>query len=250
MRQVFGGWGVAPKRKEVHSYDMVSHPLLQMSTSHIVVKRKVFCVGIIINITTNKYGGVFFMKKSTELFKNSLNELKNLKVLCVLGVLGALSIILYTITIQLGNFIQLGFDPVCNIFSSLLFGPVTGAIFGGAMDVLNFFLNPRGSFCPGLTFNAVLSGLFLGTMLYKKKPTAKRLIPVLLIDHLVINALLGTFWLVVTYGNGMLAYFPTRLISNLVKPFVETGIILVLHTALERSGLLQTLRQPFGHKNK
>ena len=41
MRQVFGGWGVAPKRKEYFSsYDMVSHPLLQMSTSHIVVKRK------------------------------------------------------------------------------------------------------------------------------------------------------------------------------------------------------------------
>lgn len=41
MRQVFGGWGVAPKRKECFSsYDMVSHPLLQMSTSHIVVKRK------------------------------------------------------------------------------------------------------------------------------------------------------------------------------------------------------------------
>ena len=41
MRQVFGGWGVAPKRKEqIRSYDMVSHPLLQMSTSHIVVKRK------------------------------------------------------------------------------------------------------------------------------------------------------------------------------------------------------------------
>ena len=43
MRQVFGGWGVAPKRKECFSsYDMVSHPLLQMSTSHIVVKRKFF----------------------------------------------------------------------------------------------------------------------------------------------------------------------------------------------------------------
>lgn len=188
------------------------------------------------------------MKKNTELFKSSLNELKNLKALCVLGVLGALSVILYTITIQLGNFIQLGFDPVCNIFSSLLFGPVAGGIFGGAMDMLNFFLNPRGSFCPGLTLNAVLSGLFIGSMLYKKKPTAKRLIPVLLADHLIINALLGTFWLCVTYGSGMLSYFPTRLISNLVKPFVETAIILALHTALERSGLLQMLRQPLGQK--
>jgi ECF transporter S component (folate family) len=185
------------------------------------------------------------MKKIQEFFKSSLEELKNLKVLCVLGVLGALSIILYSVTIQLGTFIQIGFDPVCNIFSSLLFGPVAGGVFGGAMDMLNFFLNPRGSFCPGLTLNAILSGLFIGSMLYKRKPTAKRLIPVLLIDHIVLNALLGTFWLYITYGEGMLAYFPTRLLSNLVKPFVETAIILVLHSALERSGLLQMLRQPF-----
>ena len=49
MRQVFDGWGVATKRKDwTDSYDMVSHPLLQMSASHIVVKRRFFCVGIII----------------------------------------------------------------------------------------------------------------------------------------------------------------------------------------------------------
>ena len=188
------------------------------------------------------------MKKTSELFKSSLKELKNLKVLCTLGVLGALSIILYTVTIQLGNFIQLGFDPVCNLMADLLFGPVAGGIFGGAMDMLNFFLNPRGSFVPGLTLNAILSGFFVGSMLYKRKPTAKRLIPVLLIDHLVFNAFLGTLWLCLSYGSGMLAYFPTRLLSNLVKPFVETAIILLLHTALERSGLLQMLRQPFGKR--
>ena len=41
MRQVFGWLGSCPETKRIYdSYDMVSHPLLQMSTSHIVVKHK------------------------------------------------------------------------------------------------------------------------------------------------------------------------------------------------------------------
>ena len=41
MRQVFGWLGSCPETKRIfNSYDMVSHPLLQMSTSHIVVNHK------------------------------------------------------------------------------------------------------------------------------------------------------------------------------------------------------------------
>jgi ECF transporter S component (folate family) len=181
-------------------------------------------------------------------FKDSLNELKNIKVLCVLGMLGGLSIVLYTITFQITDVLQIGFDPVCNILADCLFGPVVGGIFSGAMDMLNFFLNPRGPFNPGLTLNAIISGLFIGSMFYKKKPTPVKLCIVLLIDHVILNAFLGTFWLYLVNGSGMLAWFPTRLISNLVKPFIETAIILIIYKALETSGLLQMLRQPLKKK--
>ena len=190
------------------------------------------------------------MQKISQSLKNSLNEFKNIKVLCVLGMLGALSIVLYTITVQITDVLQIGFDPVCNILADCLFGPVVGAIFGGAMDMLNFFLNPRGAFNPGLTLNAIISGLFIGSMFYKRKPTPVRLLIVLLIDHVILNAFLGTFWLYLVNGKGMLAWFPTRLFSNLVKPFVETAIILIIYKALEASGLLQMLRKPFGNKQK
>lgn len=190
------------------------------------------------------------MQKNKQFFQSSLNEFKNIKVLCVLGMLGALSIVLYTMTFQVTDVLQLGFDPVCNILADCLFGPVVGSIFGGAMDMLNFFLNPRGTFNAGLTLNAIISGLFIGSMFYKRKPTPIRLLIVLLIDHVILNAFLGTFWLYLVNGSGMLAWFPTRLISNLVKPFLETIIILIIYKALETSGLLQMLRQPFGRKNK
>ena len=94
--------------------------------------------------------------QKTNAFKSSLAELKNIKVLCVLGMLGALSIVLYTVTFQVTDALQIGLDPVCNILADCIFGPVVGAIFGGAMDMLNFFLNPRGPFNPGLTLNAII----------------------------------------------------------------------------------------------
>ena len=181
-------------------------------------------------------------------FKDSLKELKNIKVLCVLGMLGALSIVLYTVTVQITDVLQIGFDPVCNILADCLFGPAIGAIFGGAMDMLNFFLNPRGAFNPGLTLNAIISGLFIGSMFYKKKPTPVKLCIVLLIDHVVLNAFLGTFWLYLVNGSGMLAWFPTRLASNLAKPFIETVIILIIYNGLEHSGLLQMIRKPLERK--
>ena len=181
--------------------------------------------------------------------KESLSELKNIKVLCVLGMLGGLSIVLYTITFQLTDVLQIGFDPVCNILADCLFGPAVGAIFSGAMDMLNFFLNPRGPFNPGLTLNAVISGLFIGSMFYKKKPTPVKLCIVLLIDHVILNAFLGTFWLYLVNGKGMLAWFPTRLASNLVKPFIETAIVLIIYKALDASGLIQMIRKPIGRKH-
>ena len=190
------------------------------------------------------------LKPKKQLFLSSLNELKNIKVLCVLGMLGALSIVLYTVTLQFGEYIQIGFDPICNILASILFGPVTGAIFGGAMDMLNFFLNPRGTFNPGLTLNAVISGLLIGSLFYKRKLQPIKLCITLFVDHLILNALLGTFWLYLITGPGMLAYFPLRLGSNLVKPFTETIIIFALYKALEKGGLLQMIRQPFGRKQR
>lgn len=233
--------------KNFSSYDMVSHPLLQMSTSHIVVKRRI-CVGIIIILLQRNMEVYFLMQKIKQTFQSSLSELKNIKVLCVLGMLGALSIVLYTITFQITDAIQIGLDPVCNILADCLFGPAVGSIFSGAMDMLNFFLNPRGAFNPGLTLNAIISGLFIGSMFYKKKPTPVKLFLVLLADHIILNAFLGTYWLYLVNGSGMLAWFPTRLASNLAKPFVETAIILIIYKALETSGLLQTLKKPFKQK--
>lgn len=192
------------------------------------------------------------MQKFKQLFRDSLREFKSTKTLCVLGMLGALSIVFYMISSQFDFGLQLTLDPLCNIMASCLFGPAAGAIFCGAMDLLNFLINPRGPLCIGLTINAILSGFFMGTMLYKKKITIPRVFLVCLINDVVINAVLGTLWLALMYGKNsilawIIAWFPSRLSKNLIMPIFEALVITAVYKALEKGGLIHMIRQPLGH---
>lgn len=193
------------------------------------------------------------MQKFIQLLKDSLREFKNTRALCVLGMLGALSIVFYLISSQFEFGLQITLDPLCNILVDCLFGPAAGAIFGGAMDLLNFFVSPRGAFCPGLTLNAALSGILIGSVLYKKKITFRRVFTVCLINDVMINAVLGTFWLALMYGKDsimawIITWFPSRLSKNLIMPVFEALVIVVIYKALEKGGMIQMLRQPLGHK--
>ena len=181
------------------------------------------------------------------LLKASMKELKNTKVLCVLGMLGALSLILYRLSFTVMG-IQLGFDPVCNLLASCLFGPAVGAIFGGAMDLLNWVFNGTGAYLPGMTLNAILSGIFIGLVFYKRKLTPVKMIIIFLIDHFIFNTILGSYWLYQLFPGWIIANFLSRVISNLIKPFLETFIILSIYRQLVKSNVLQTIRQPIGHK--
>lgn len=181
-------------------------------------------------------------------FKDSLKEFQNIKVLCAIGMLGALSIIINNFSIQIGDFLKIGFASECNVLVDCLFGPAAGAIFGAGMDILKFLIKPTGPFFWGWTFSAALAGIIIGFGLYRKKITFWRVFFVRLINSLVINVILGTYWLDVMYGKGFIALLPGRLFKNVVMVPIETIIFLAIYKAIEKGGIIQMLRQPIGHK--
>lgn len=187
------------------------------------------------------------MQKIMQTFSDSLKEIKNLKCLCAMGMLGALSIILNNFSIQIGDFLKIGFTSECNVLVDCLFGPVAGCFFGAAMDLLKFFIRPTGPYFWGWTFSAALAGVIMGLGFYKKKITFVRIIIVRFINSIVINVLIGTYWLHVMYGKAFWALIPTRLFKNVVMLPIEALIFLVIYKAVERGGLIQMLRQPLGH---
>jgi len=157
------------------------------------------------------------MKKLKELYQQSLQELCHTKTVVLCGLLAALAIVLSMVaSIQLGPYIKIGFSGLPNRIVEFLFGPAVGCLFGGALDLLKYVLKPDGPFFFGFTFNAMLSGLIYGTLLYRRPVSIKRI---------VINCGLNTLWISMLYGKGFIALLGPRVIKNVIMLPIDSFIL-------------------------
>ncbi len=77
------------------------------------------------------------MQKIRKLYADSIMELKVTKNMVICAFMAALAVVLsYTTSIEVGPYIRIGFSGLPNRIVEFLFGPITGCIFGGALDVL------------------------------------------------------------------------------------------------------------------
>ena len=186
------------------------------------------------------------MKKYVALFTDSAREFRSVHTLTVCGMLAALALVLGSFTLEIGNYIKIGFSGVPNELVDFMFGPVVGCIFSGALDILKFVIKPTGAFFPGFTLDAMLAGLIYGVLLYKKPVSLKRILAAKFLVAVLINILLGTLWLSMLYGKGFLVLLPARLYKNLfmwpVNSLVSYGIL----KAMEAAGLFRMVKT-FSH---
>ena len=181
------------------------------------------------------------MKKLAALFTASAQEFKKVRTICMCGVFAALAIVLsYVTSIQISEHLKVGFSGLPNEFVDFMFGPAVGSIFAAALDILKFLLKPTGGFIPGLTLNAFLAGLIYGVFLYRKPISFWRILAAKLTVGLVINVVLGTYWLSGYYGWPYWSRLPDRILSNVIAWPVDTVLLYVLLKAFERAGLFRT----------
>ena len=184
------------------------------------------------------------MKKLKELYQQSLQELCHTKTVVLCGLLAALAIVLrvclsslyanlemmkcllsMVASIQLGPYIKIGFSGLPNRIVEFLFGPAVGCLFGGALDLLKYVLKPDGPFFFGFTFNAMLSGLIYGTLLYRRPVSIKRIVIAEFFVKLVINCGLNTLWISMLYGKGFIALLGPRVIKNVIMLPIDSFIL-------------------------
>lgn len=95
----------------------------------------------------------------------------NTKFLVTTALFIAISIIIkaFGISITGGGIVimKINFSAIFYLLPGLLFGPLYGAIAGGATDLLGFLINPTGSYIPIFTLTNILAG-FLPALLWKK----------------------------------------------------------------------------------
>lgn len=217
--------GVVIRTKDLSAV-LMSHPA---ATSIVFVSSDV--------VKGNCKGGVFMSEKRSDLtLKNSerlsyksMLELQRLPVLCFCGLMGAVAIVLGTVaTIRIGDFLRIGFSSIPNQIVAYLFGPWIGAFFGGAMDIIKWFINPTGEFFPGYTITAIVAGIIYGIFLYKRPVKLWRVIAAEVCVKVFCNLGLNTLWVMMTTGNAFKAIMVPRIAANAGKLPADVIILMIL----------------------
>lgn len=196
-------------------------------------------------MSEKRIGGNFFMEKTKNMFLTSAKELKTTSTLAVCAMLAALALILNSVaSINIGPYVKIGFSGIPNQIADYLFGPITGCLFAGVLDIVKFFIRPDGPFFFGFTFNAMLAAFIYGWFYYRHKLTFRRVLIAKLVVILIVNVLLNTLWLDMLYGKGFLAILPMRTVKNLIMWPIDSFIFFTITRVIEQTGIFNLFRKP------
>ena len=140
-------------------------------------------------------------------FRDSFHELKDVKALAMTAMLLAVAVVLGFYTLQVTDFIKIGFAFIADEMTGMM---------GGAADLVKFLVRPTGPFFPGFTISGAASGIIYGMVLYKKPPTLGRVALANGIVMIVVNICMNTYWLTLLYGDAFFAILPARIIKQAV----------------------------------
>ena len=174
------------------------------------------------------------------IFVSSAKELGTLHTVVFCGLMGGLSIILTMVaSVKMGPYINIGFSWIPNRIVDFMFGPIVGMIYGGAMDIVKWMAKPDGDFMIIYTFVPMLTGIIVGTLLYKKPVSLVIIIIVQIIIKIFINAGLNTYLMSVTGGKAFMELLPLRLLKNVIMIPIDSMILFVVLTTV--AGILPKL---------
>ena len=186
------------------------------------------------------------MTKMATLFRTSMDELKDVRSLAMIALFGGMSVVMGYFTIQIGDFLKIGFSSVVQQFVYYLFGPGTGMLFAGAMDILKFAVRPTGAFFPGYTLNAMVAAVIYGFFYYRQRITLRRVLAAQLLVAMVCNVCLGTLWWHMTTTQASAAFWPVfgvRLGKNLVQWPLNSLLFYGAWEFMEKAGVFREIRK-------
>lgn len=183
------------------------------------------------------------MDKIRNIFAESSKELKKVQVLAACAMFAALAIILSSVaTINLGPYIRIGFSAIPNQLVDYLFGPITGCLFAGILDIVKYFIRPDGAFFFGFTFDAMLGAFIYGCFYYKRKLSLWRILAAEGTVALIVNMFFNTLWLSMLYGKGFFVLLPARVLKNVIMWPINSLIFFMITKLIEQTGVFRIFR--------
>ena len=86
---------------------------------------------------------IFLWRKKRVCLLTSAKELKTTSTMAVCAMLAALALILNSVaSINIGPYVKIGFSGIPNQIADYLFGPITGCLFAGVLDIVKVLYPP------------------------------------------------------------------------------------------------------------
>ena len=179
------------------------------------------------------------MKNLKKIFADSFEELKNVRALSMTAMLLAIAVVLGFYTLQVTEFLKIGFAFLADEMTGMLFGPAVGGLMGAAADILKYIVKPTGPFFPGFTISGAVSGIIYGIVLYKKPVTLKRIALANGLVTVFVNIGLNTLWLQILYGKAFFAILPARALKEIVMYPICVALFYTVSKVLGRADLFR-----------
>lgn len=183
------------------------------------------------------------MSDFTQNLRDSAREIKRVRVLVCCAVCAALGVVLELGSIRVTPELHIGFSTIPNQIVDTLFGPVTGALYAGVLDILKYIVAPSGAFHPGFTFDAMLAAFIYGCFYYRRPVRFWRVLAAQFLVALVVNVGLATFWLSTLQGKAFFLMLPARALKNLVQWPINSSIFYFIAKEMEQDGIFRLVKR-------
>lgn len=161
------------------------------------------------------------------------------KKIVLSGILLALLLVLSRFLSIKTPLLVISFSFIPTMMSAIILGPKYSTIIAGLGDFIGAILFPFGTYFPGFTLSAVLTGLIHGLILYRKpgeEISNWKFILKLVISSVItlgcINILLTSWWLNIMYGKAYIAVLLSRVTAQVIMLPIQVIVIFAIDKAL------------------
>lgn len=182
------------------------------------------------------------MQKFKKLFTDSLHELREVKALAMTAMLIAIAVVLGFYSLQVTDYIKIGFAFLADELTGMMFGPVAGGLMGAIADLVKYVVRPTGPFFPGFTISALAGGIIYGIVLYKRPLSLRRVILANGLVTLIVNICMNTYWLTLLYGSAFFAILPARIVKEVIMLPITVVLFYTVAKVLSRANVFAVLR--------
>ncbi len=166
--------------------------------------------------------------------------MSKMKKLVLAGILLALLLVLSRFLSINTPLLVINFSFIPIMMSAVLLGPKYSTVIAALGDFIGAILFPFGTYFPGFTLSAAISGLVYGLLIYKKpereisdKKFLLRLIISSVIVLIGINIFLTSYWLHIMYGKAYIAVMASRVVKELIMLPIQVILIFIIDKSLK-----------------